>query len=303
MSYFSRIFSAYNKKKLAFVYVALLPIMAWMFVFNIYPIIYAFYLSLFERAIFGIGAMKFVGLANYAEILFTDEIFWPSLTKTIYFTALTLFIHLPLTFFVALGLYKIARRYRSILLVFYFSPIVIGMVVAAVIFIYLYDPNVGFFNTVLGFLGLPKLYYIYEPSTALVSLFIVNSWLYIGFDAVIWLVALQSIPKEISDSAQIDGAKFWQRTFYITLPLIKPIGLFLVITTVIGTFQIFSLVFVLTPQGGPLKSTYVLMFYIYRTAFQFYRINYACALTYIVFMIILAVTILQLKIGKSSWRY
>lgn len=247
--------------------------------------------------------MKFVGLANYAKVLFTDEIFWLSLTKTIYFTALTLFIHLPLTFFVALGLYKIARRYRSTLLVCYFSPIVIGMVVAAVIFIYLYDPNVGFFNTVLGFLGLPKLYYIYEPSTALVSLFIANSWLYIGFDAVIWLVALQNIPKEISDSAQIDGAKFWQRTFYITLPLIKPIGLFLVITTVIGTFQIFSLVFVLTPDGGPLKSTYVLMFYIYKTAFQYYRINYACALTYIVFMVILGVTIFQLKIGKSSWRY
>jgi len=303
MSYSSRIFSAYNKKKLAFVYIALLPVMGWMFIFNIYPIIYAFYLSLFERAILGIGAMKFVGLTNYAKVLFTDEIFWLSLTKTIYFTGLTLFIHLPLTFLVALGLYKIARRYRSTLLVCYFSPIVIGMVVAAVIFIYLYDPNVGFFNTVLGFLGLPKLYYIYEPSTALVSLFIVNSWLYIGFDAVIWLVALQNIPKEISDSAQIDGAKFWQRTFYITLPLIKPIGLFLVITTVIGTFQIFSLVFVLTPDGGPLKSTYVLMFYIYKTAFQYYHINYACALTYIVFIVILGVTILQLKIGKSSWRY
>lgn len=303
MTHFSKKFSAYNKNKLIFVYVILFPIVTWMFIFNFYPIFYAFYLSLFEKGIMGIGVMKFVGLANYSSALFGDQIFWLALKNTVYFVSLTLFLHLPLAFFLALGLYKIARDYRSLLLICYFSPIVIGMVVAAVIFTYLYDPNIGLFNTILTFLGFPKLYYMYEPSTALLSLFVVNSWLYIGFDAVIFLAALQSIPQDFYDSARVDGAKSWQTTLYITLPLIKPIALFLIITTFIGTFQIFSLVWMLTPDGGPLKSTYVLMFYVYKTAFQHYRINYACVLTYIMFVIILAVTILQLKVGKSSWRY
>jgi len=170
-------------------------------------------------------------------------------------------------------------------------------------FSYLYDPNVGLFNTILTFFGFPRLYYLDEPSTALPSLFVVNVWLYLGFDAVIFLTALQNVPQDVYDSARVDGANSWQRMLHITLPLIKPVGLFLLITTFVGSFQIFSLVWMLTPDGGPLNSTTVLMFYIYETAFERYKINYACALTYIMFVITLAITMFQLKIGKSSWQY
>ena len=150
---------------------------------------------------------------------------------------------------------------------------------------------------------MPRLYYLTQPSIALPSLFIVNVWLYLGFDAVIFLAALQNIPQDLYNSARVDGANSWQTMLYITLPLIKPIALFLLITTFVGSFQIFSLVWMLTPDDGPLNSTTVLMLYIYNTAFQYYRINYACALTYIMFMITLTITMVQLKIGKSSWQY
>lgn len=303
MSYLSLKFSGYNKKRLRFVYSMLIPIIGWMFIFNIFPILYAFYLSLFQRGIMGIGEMKFVGFVNYGKALFDDEMFWFSFKNTLYYVSLICTIHLLLAFFVALGLYKVTRHYRSLLVIFYFSPIVIGMVVGAVIFSYLYDPNVGLFNTIITFLGLPRLYYLTQPSIALPSLFIVNVWLYLGFDAVIFLAALQNIPQDIHSSARVDGANSWQTMLYITLPLMKPIALFLLITTFVGSFQIFSLVWMLTPDGGPLNSTTVLMLYIYNTAFQYYRINYACALTYIMFMVTLAITMVQLKIGKSSWQY
>ncbi|MGQ9632129.1 MAG: carbohydrate ABC transporter permease [bacterium] len=295
-------FRGYNRSKLIFVYTMILPIMVWMFIFNILPIFYSFHLSLFKMGFLATGSMSFVGFDNYSKA-FQDGLLWLTLKNTSYFMALVLLFHIPLAFLLALGLNSISRKYRSALLVCYFSPVAAGMIVGVLIFKYLYDPNVGLFNAIVTSLGFPKLYYVADPKTAMPSIFLINLWRYIGFDTVIFLAGLQGIPEQFYDSAKVDGAGPLRMLIHITVPLLGPVILFLTVTTFIGCVQFFAPIWMLASTGGPLRSVYMIMLYIYRTAFMEYRITYACAITYIVFMIILLLTLLQLRVGRRRWEY
>lgn len=293
----------YNRSKLGFVYTALLPIMLWLLVFNVFPIFYSFILSLFKSGLLGMRSLSFVGFNNYVKIFTEDKIFWIALRNNGYFILMVFCIHIPLSILLALALNKIRTGFRSLLVTFYFSPIAVGLVVGVLIFRYLYEPNIGLLNTILSALRLPKIYFLGDPRTALPSVFLINLWHFVGFDAVIVLAGLQGIPEEFYENARIDGASPVRIFLIITLPLLSPVILFLTVTTFIGCIQFFAPVYIIDPNGGPLKSMLTVMLQIYKTAFAEHQLTYASAMSYVVFVIILLFTVLQLRVGRKRWEY
>jgi ABC-type sugar transport system permease subunit len=293
----------HGRAKLLFVYSIIVPIVLWLGAFSIFPVLYSLFLSLFKSGLLGLRSIRFVGLVNYRTILFQDSLFWIALRNNGYFLLLVFLLHIPLALALALGLHSLSRRFRSLLLPCYFSPVAAGLIIGVLIFNYLYEPNIGLFNAVLRLFGIPRLHYLADPQTAMPSLFLINLWRFIGFDTVIVLAGLQGIPEQLYESARIDGASNLRVFFRITFPLLGPVMVFLTVTTFVGCMQFFAPVWIIDPEGGPLRSMYLVMLYIFRTAFLEYRITYASAITYIVFVIILLVTLLQLRLGRHEWEY
>jgi ABC-type sugar transport system permease subunit len=163
----------------------------------------------------------------------------------------------------------------------------------------MYHPQFGLANYLLGFFGLPPLSWLREPSTALISIMLVSIWMGIGYQMVIFLAGLQSIPHEFYEAAVTDGANAWQRFWKITLPLLKPTTFFILVTSMIGSFQIFAFVYVMT-EGGPLHSTDVVVYHIYQNAWEYLKMGYASAMSWVLFLIIMIATWVQFKfLGKQ----
>ncbi len=185
----------------------------------------------------------------------------------------------------------------------YFTPVATGIIVGVVVFKYLYDPSVGLFNEILTGLGLPRSFFLTDPKTAMPSLFVIHSWRWIGFDSMVFYAGLQSIPKQFYESAWVDGAKPRQVLVRITFPLVSPITLFLTVTTCIAGIQLFSPAYIVGPYGGKMRSLYFIMLYVYQTAFGEHKIAYAASITYLVFVVVLILTIVQLRLGRRKWSY
>jgi multiple sugar transport system permease protein len=181
----------------------------------------------------------------------------------------------------------------------FFMPVVSSWVAVAVVWRTLLDPNAGIVNYLLESLGLPGINWLNDPSTAMIAIVIISIWKSAGFNMVIWLAGLQAIPQELYEAASIDGANRWQTFRFLTLPLLAPTSLFLAITGVIGSFQVFSPVYVLT-RGGPLDSTNVAVFHIYRRAFEEFDFGYAAAQSWVLFAIIFAATVFQLWLRRRG---
>jgi multiple sugar transport system permease protein len=189
----------------------------------------------------------------------------------------------------------------------YFLPVVTSMVAVSFVWRWLYEPSFGLINYVLGNLGLPEPRWLMDPSTALISIMITSVWKSMGNSMVIFLAGLRNIPREFYEAAQIDGANRTQMMRFITLPLINSTLVFLTITSVISSFQVFSQVVVMTTQyyeaGGPLDSTRVLVYHIYEVAFKALKMGEAAAAAYVLFAIILLATVLQLKFTQRKVEY
>jgi multiple sugar transport system permease protein len=271
-----------------------------MFVF--YPLITAFYYSLHDLAY-----KEFVGLQNYREALFEDS----RVQKSIRNTFMYLLIRVPTTiilgFWIANTLDKISQRGRSPLLAGFFAPYLPSLVAFAAVFMHLYASG-GLFNAFLQFFGLPPQPFTRHPRQALASIALMDAWKHIGFDIVIFLAALQNIPKTLYEAATVDGASRWQLTRYITIPLLRPTFLYLTAVLSIWTLQVFEPIYVMTGAaiggaGGPLDSTRTIVLTIYQAAFSSARIGYASAVSYVLFAIIFAITIVQLRVGITRWEY
>lgn len=289
-----------STKKLNFVYTGIISVLGFYALFFLFPLLYAGFLSV-TSGIPG-ESLSFIGLENYRYAFYEDSLFWVALKNTLYFTALTLFPTTVLALLIAAGLNR-AMKSRSILLPCYFAPQLTALVAVAVIFRYFYDPTVGLFNFILSKLRLPQFYYLEDAREAMPSIVLMCIWREVGWAVVIFLAGLQSIPEQYYEAAQLDGANRWQLLRRITLPLLSPIILFYVILEMVWCFQIFDPMYVVTPQGGPLHSTYTIVFHIYRNGFFYWRMPYACALTYVLFLICLTATIIVLRIGRTSWEY
>jgi ABC-type sugar transport system permease subunit len=272
-----------------FIAVPLLSLIIFLFI----PMVVSFWWSLNDYS--GLQAAKFVGLDNYIKLLTHDKIFAKSLLNTTVFVLLGMSIGPTLGLLTALMLNQ-RVRFRSIFRTAYYLPVMTSLVVVSTIWVMLYNQN-GLFNTILQNLGLPKVGWLSDPHVALVSIAIASIWQGFGFETVVFLAALQSIPCELYEAACIDGAGNWAQFRYITLPALKPVILFVYIIGIIGSYQVFDQVFVMT-SGGPVYSTSTIVYYLY-DKFRDLRLGYASAIAYILFAILVIFSYLQMRLSRE----
>ena len=276
------------------------PSLIILMIFVIIPVAWAFQLS-FTSWEARSTAQEFVGLSNYVKLLSSEEL-WRAIRNTVYFTALKI----PLDMVLALGIALVLnQKLRGIGLfrTAYFLPVITSVVAVSAIWRVIYNPNFGLANRVLEMLSLPPQRWLSDPALAMPAVTLVALWKGLGYDVVIFLAGLQGIPRVYYEAAEIDGASAWQRFRSITLPLLSPITYFILIVGIINSFKVFSQIHVLTPDGGPLNSTEVLVFYVYRLAFQEFKFGQAAAVAFILFAIVLLITFVQRRFVEPRVHY
>jgi len=267
--------------------------------FVIFPLFFSFYLSFHKWNMFSSESV-FVGFENYGSLIRSSE-FWMVLKNTLIYTLGTVPLNMALALLVAYFLNKKIAGKR-ILRTAFFTPVIMSSVAAAVIWRWVYEPNFGLLNYLLSWFGIPAINWLNDPTAAMFALIMMGVWKTLGVNMVLFSAGLQGIPEHYYEAAEIDGAGKWQRFWSITLPLLSPTTFFILVMSVIGSFQVFDTVYVLT-SGGPLGTTKVLVFYLYEHAFKFFEMGYASAVAYLLFAIIFVLTMLQTKYFKGSVHY
>jgi multiple sugar transport system permease protein len=281
-------------------YLFLAPGLALFVLFRLYPLFDGLRLS-FTNARLGRPTQAWVGLANYARLL-DDTRFHTSLWNTAFYTvASTLpILAVPLALAVALNR---GIALRTVLRSAFFFPFTLSVVTVGLTWLWLLDPVVGPFNYYLRTLGLPVRSWLADPATAMWAIILTTVWWVAGYYLVIYLAGLQDIPRELYEAAAIDGAGGWRSFWAITLPLLRPVLLFVFVTHIIGSFQIFGQVFVLT-QGGPGDGTRTVVQHLYETAFQnFFAFGAASAMAWVLFAIIVGFSLLQFRLLRGHTQY
>ena len=268
----------------------LFPAVLGTFVFIIIPVIFSFCLSFCDWDL--LSPVKFAGLSKYKEIL-TSPSFLLVLKNTFVFAISTAVISIILPLVLAAVLNNKIRG-SEFFKAAYFLPFITPMIVIAIVWEWIFDPNIGLLNYILK----AHINWLYDTHTAMIALIIVSSWKLIGYNMVIFLTGFSGINQNIFEAAKIDGSNPFQMFFRITLPLLSPTIFFVLVITTISSFQVFDLIYLMT-QGGPLDSTNVLVFWIYKNAFEFFNIGEASAGAYILFVIIFVLTAIQWKIRKK----
>lgn len=271
-------------------YLFLSPALVLLIIFSFIPILSAFAVSFCKWKI--LGAPVFVGLQNYISI-FNDPIFYVALKNTAYYSIVTV----PLGLILAMGsalLLNQQIRFRAFFRGVIFFPVTISMVVIVFIWGWMFSEHYGIINTVLESLSISPRNWLDNPKTSMPIIMLMSVWKGFGYGMIIYLAALQNIPESYYEAATIDGANRLQKFLHITLPLLNPTTLFVLVVAFIGSFQVFDQVYILT-QGGPGYSTTVLVSYIYDEAYGGkFRMGRACALSYILFVIVLIFTLIQM---------
>jgi len=268
-------------------------------VFVVFPVFFSFYLSFHKWNMFG-SEKHFIGLENYLTIVRTPE-FWMVLKNTLVYTLGTVPLNMALALILAYFLNKKIAG-RKILRTAFFTPVVMSSVAAAVIWRWVYEPNFGLLNYGLRIFGIPPVNWLNDPSAAMFALIVMGVWKTFGVNMVLFAAGLQGIPDHYYEAAELDGAGRWGKFWNITLPLLSPTTFFILVMSVIGSFQVFDTVYVLT-SGGPLGSTKVLVFYLYEHGFKYFDMGYASAEAYLLFAIVFTLTLVQVKYLKGSVHY
>ncbi len=283
----------------AFVVPALVLLATFLFV----PIAISFLMSLTDINIFSINKwsqVQFIGMANYVRIV-QDPVFWRSLWNTLYFAGIGVPLTIGVSLLAAVGLNQKFVQGKPLFRAALFAPVVTTIVAVAVVWRWLYNPEFGAFNWFLQSVGLKKLSWLSDPKTSLPSLIVMAVWKNFGYNMVIFLAGLQTIPESHYEAARIDGASAWQIFRYITLPGLAPTLLSVLIMTTIGYLQFFAEPYVMT-RGGPLDSTMSIVLYMYNHGFRFFNLGYASAISYTLFGLIFAFTFVQMRLKKSGFE-
>ncbi len=278
-----------------------LPFLIFYLLFLIWPVILGLRMSFFNWTISGLGASDFIGLTNYGEV-FADSAFWQSLGITVLFTI----ISTPLLVIIALALALLVNRaipaqwlFRTV----FFAPYVLPVSVVALIWSWLYQPGFGLINGTLALLSLSGPGWVSDPNVALISVVILTVWWTLGFNFVLYLAGLQQIPQELNEVASLDGAGTWARIRWVTIPLLNRTTSTVLILQVIASLQVFSQAYLLMGQGGgPNFSTRTVVQYIYESGFTTFRIGFASAASYVLFIIILIVSLGQFVVLARQRR-
>jgi len=276
----------------------LLPSLIGFVIFTAGPVIAAGVISLLEWNLF--SPPSWAGLRNFAR-LGGDPTFWAALGNTAYFTfasvPLTILVSLALALLLNQGLRRVAV-FRSLLLL----PYATITVAVAFVWIWLYIPDGGLINAVLGLLGINGPDWLVSETWAMPALIAMSVWKSFGFGMVVFLAGLQAIPQQLYEAATVDGSNAWQRFRNITLPMLSPAAFFVVVTSIIGSFQVFDQALIMT-NGGPGSETTTLVMYIYRTGFENYDEGYAAAQSLVLFAFIAVITVVQFVLQRRLVHY
>ena len=271
------------------------PQLIGLIIFAAIPLLMSFWISF--NSWDGIApTMQFVGLKNYVDQI-ADADFRKSLLNTVIYSLMFIPLDLILALMLAIAVQKI--KGKSFYRLFYFMPVVTGSVSVGVIWTWIMNGDFGLLNTILGAVGITGPKWLKDPKIVLFSIVIVSVWWNVGYNMVLLLAGLQNIPEVYYEAAEIDGANKWKAFRHITLPMLSPTLFFVLIMTIISSFQVFDQAYVMT-QGGPMKASYTLVYHIYQGAFVEFRMGGACAASVILFAIILAITMIQMY-GSKRW--
>lgn len=269
-------------------------------VFTFFAMILTLYLTFHRWSIIE-PEKPFIGLDNYKRLV-EDESFRRAAINTIYFTGASV----PFTMLIGLGIALLLNQPlwgRSIFRTIYFLPIVTPFVVVSIIWKWLYQPDYGLFNFYLLKTHLidQPLLWLSEQNLAMPAVILMSIWGGIGYSMVIYLAGLQAVPQELYDAAAVDGAGAWAQLRYITIPMLRPTTLFLLIIGIIGSFQVFTQIFIMT-SGGPVEHTTTMVYFIYKTAFINFDMGYASTLAYALFLMLLVFTAFNLRLNRQANR-
>ncbi len=272
----------------------------WIFgflVFTLGPVLVSMYLSFCDYRV--LTPPQFVGLANYRELL-RDQYFLKSLSNTAF-----MFLELPAGIILGLGLAMLLNasvRFQPGFRTIFYLPSVVPTVASAMLWLWIFNPDIGLANAVLDMFHLPTSSWLVSATTSKPSIMIMDLW-GIGGGMIIYLAALQGVPQHLYEAADLDGASPWQKVWNITLPSISPVVFFMVVTGIIGIFQYFTTAYIMTkPRGGPEHSTLFYALYLFQNAFEYFKMGYACAMAWILFLISLVVTLIVFR-SSAKWVY
>lgn len=291
---------SYKNKERFNILLLLLPWILTFLVFWAYPVIYSFILSLSEYKTLS-NETTFIGLENYTA-LFSDDTFLKSLSNTMLFVFVTVPITTTLATVLAVLVDRTNGKLKEFFKAAYFLPSVTSLVVIALIFKNLYSKE-GYINTLLQMVGMSGQPdgWLQSVETALPAIMAMDIWIATGYYMIIVLAGLQTIPKDLYEAADISGASPWQQFKSITLPMLKPTLLFILVVNTIKSFQIFIEIYVMT-KGGPLNETTTLVYQVYQNAFEMAdKMGYASAVAYVLFFIILMISLLQMRLLKEKY--
>jgi len=270
-------------------------------VFFAIPVASALLLSFTDFDIYSIGDFKstrFVGLKNYADLM-AMPLFWQALRNTLYFVMVGGPLSAAASLAAALLVHSRLTRLKPFFRSAFFAPWVTTLVAVALVWRYIYHPQYGLLNAGLGLLGLGPVDWLGDPHWAMPSIILLSVWKNFGYNMLVFLAGLSSIPEELYEAAALDGAGAWNRLRHITLPMLGPTFVFVGVVTMIASFQIFSEPYVMT-QGGPLKSTTTLVLLMYEQGFRWWRLGLAAAIAVVLFLLTLGGTLLQLRFRRRA---
>jgi len=282
--------SAMRRREMLYGYLMIAPNFLGFVVFLLGPIIFALAMSFTEFDL--VSAPKFIGLGNYTHMIQDDQ-FWLTLAHTAYFSLLAV----PLSIITGLGLaLALNRTFRfvSIYRAAFFIPVVSSAIAVSLIWKVVYNTEFGLLNYLLSLVSLPPQNWLTDPKLVIPAIALVWVWKTMGYNMIIFLAGLKGIPRELYDAAAVDGANSIQRLLYITLPLLTPTMFFVVIISLIGSFQVFDTVYAMT-GGGPGDSSRVYYYWLWQNGFKFFRMGYASALAWVLFAILFVITIVQIR--------
>jgi multiple sugar transport system permease protein len=277
------------------------PGLAIIFLFFLLPIAAAMLLSLTDFDLYTVADwrnLRFVGFENYAHLLH-DSTFWQAMRNTVYFVL----VGGPLTVLVSLGAALMIQsrltRFAAVFRTAFFAPAVTTLVAVATVWRYLYHPRFGLLNHALGWIGIAPIDWLGTTRWAMPAIILLSIWKNFGVNMILLAAGLQNIPESLYEAARLEGAGWWRTLRDVTLPMLAPTFLFVAIMTCIGYFQLFAEPFVLTRQGEPLNSTLSVALLMYKQGFRFWHLGYAAAIAFVLFVVILAATTLQVRLSKG----
>ena len=275
------------------------PALLVITVFFFLPVVAALAMSLTDFDIYALADsrnLRLVGLQNYAQLLQTP-LFWQAFGNTLYFVVVGVPLSITVSFGAALLLHSRLVKFRAFFRTALFAPVVTTLVAVAVIWRYLFHPHYGLLNYTLGLIGISPIDWLGDPRWAMPAIIVFAVWKNFGYNMIILLAGLQSIPEQLYEAARIDGASMWQQFRHVTLPMLAPIVTMVNILTIAGYFQLFAEPYVMT-QGGPLQSTVSVLYFMYEEGFKWWNLGSASAVAFVLFLFIFCVTAVQLRLAR-----